>query len=212
MKTLTIGRANDCDIVIDDDSDQVSRHHVELAFTFGGTMFMTDLSANGTYVNGVRMKKGEAMVVRCSDNISLAKVWNFDWDTVTDPYQPYRRLLGFSIAILAVLILAAGAYLLWGRHWATDDRQQIAGSPTEVGDTIVTDTLLSLPQEQSVAPVKSSNSNIHKKSKPNTFGNKKPNIIIDNNEMHETIVKEDNNIPSTSEINPEDNPNTPIIY
>ena len=55
FKTIRIGRAIDNDIVIEHPS--VSRHHLELFYDGEGNVFLTDLnSANGTFVNGQRIK------------------------------------------------------------------------------------------------------------------------------------------------------------
>ena len=58
MKRIIIGRGNDCDIVIPDDTDDVSRHHLVLSFNFLGKMTVSDTSSNGTYINNIRMLKG----------------------------------------------------------------------------------------------------------------------------------------------------------
>ena len=55
--------------------DYVSRNHCcirsKLAET--GEVMVEDLSANGTYVNGVRVGKGCSRPLKCGDTISLAK-------------------------------------------------------------------------------------------------------------------------------------------
>ena len=49
---MRIGRATDCNIVIDDDA-QVSRHHAEVEVSVGGLVMLRDLgSSNGTRLNG----------------------------------------------------------------------------------------------------------------------------------------------------------------
>ena len=55
FKTIRVGRAIDNDIVLDHPS--VSRNHLELFYDADGNVFLTDLnSANGTFVNGQRIK------------------------------------------------------------------------------------------------------------------------------------------------------------
>jgi hypothetical protein len=51
----TIGRGEDCDIVISDKN--VSRHHLEIAITPDGTIVSDLNSTNGTYVEGNRINK-----------------------------------------------------------------------------------------------------------------------------------------------------------
>ena len=60
MKVITIGRAPDNDIVIDD--PEVSRNHLQLIQKDNGMVSVVDLgSANGTYVNGKKIK-GEVVL------------------------------------------------------------------------------------------------------------------------------------------------------
>ena len=54
MKTYSIGRDLGCDIVINDTTDVVSRRHAVLTVASSGKMTLTDLSSNGTYINGIR--------------------------------------------------------------------------------------------------------------------------------------------------------------
>ena len=58
MKRITVGRGNDCDIVIDDNTDKVSRHHLVISVDFMGRMTVSDTSSNGTFLNGNTMLKG----------------------------------------------------------------------------------------------------------------------------------------------------------
>ena len=54
MVYLTIGRADDCDVVLKDST--ISRKHAELFQDEDGNTFLTDLdSANGTFVNGAKI-------------------------------------------------------------------------------------------------------------------------------------------------------------
>lgn len=53
-RLITIGRAEDNDIVIDENS--VSRYHLKIFVDEDNTVFVTDLgSTNGTYINGNRI-------------------------------------------------------------------------------------------------------------------------------------------------------------
>jgi hypothetical protein len=63
-----IGRAPDCDLVID--SPKVSRHHARVARA-GGAVFVEDLeSSNGTRVNGERISKA---VLKDGDQIEIGR-------------------------------------------------------------------------------------------------------------------------------------------
>ena len=56
MRLIKIGRSNENDIVLENDS-KVSRFHAELFHDNDGKTFITDLSsANGTFVNGKKIK------------------------------------------------------------------------------------------------------------------------------------------------------------
>ncbi len=134
MKKLIIGRGNDCDIVIPDETDEVSRHHAELIFDFWGKMQIVDTSANGTFLNGVRLEKGRPMEVRRTDNVSLAKKWDFDWNTVTDPYAKQRPLTiaGISLGSLALLALIGWAVWFFAIREAPDDSGALKADSTEV--------------------------------------------------------------------------------
>lgn len=71
--SITIGRADDNDIVIDD--NMVSRHHARLEMR-GNTCTLTDLgSANGTWVNGRRIS--EPAPLQINDSIRFGKASAF---------------------------------------------------------------------------------------------------------------------------------------
>ena len=104
MKEYLIGRGNDSDIVIPDESDQVSRHHAYLRIGVWGKMMMKDVSNNGTFANDVPLKKSEWERVSRKEHISLAKVWDLDWNTIPHPY----RVTKIVLSVLIVLLLAGG--------------------------------------------------------------------------------------------------------
>lgn len=65
---LTLGRARDNDIRLDDPS--VSSVHAAFTCTPTGTFYLTDLgSSNGTYVNSVAIPMGDKTLVRSGDRI-----------------------------------------------------------------------------------------------------------------------------------------------
>lgn len=107
MKKIVIGRAKDCDVIIEDKSDLVSRHHAIIAFNFWGKMTLCDTSKNGTFVNGERITQ---KVVKKSDDVSLGQVWSLDWKTIKDPYRFIK--LGIVIGIL-VAVIAICAIIFW---------------------------------------------------------------------------------------------------
>lgn len=57
--TLTIGRAGDCDVFLDDVT--VSRHHATLTLAEGGALLVDLGSMNGTYINRRRIEAEERL-------------------------------------------------------------------------------------------------------------------------------------------------------
>ena len=83
MKTYKIGRNPDNDIVINDQSQHVSRYHATLTVHDNGTTTIIDQSTNGTYVNGVKVKSRVDYPVSTSDNIVFAKTAQLDWNLIS---------------------------------------------------------------------------------------------------------------------------------
>lgn len=107
MKKITVGRGNDCDIVIPDERDNVSRHHMVISFNLLGKMTISDTSSNGTFINERRMLKGTSIPVTRNDKIRLGDRWNFDWNLVKDPYVTMRKTIIAAASLLVVVIIAA---------------------------------------------------------------------------------------------------------
>ena len=116
MKRIVIGRANDCDIVIPDEHDNVSRHHAVISFSFFGRMTLSDTSSNGTFINGTRMLKGASVPVTRNDKIQLGGAWIFDWNLVEDPYRKVRNITYVVIAILILLSIGTVSYGIYKSH------------------------------------------------------------------------------------------------
>lgn len=82
MKTYSIGRDLNCDIVINDATDVISRRHALLNIAPSGKMTIIDQSSNGTYVNGIRISQNVPVPVTRKDIVSLAHVAKLDWNQV----------------------------------------------------------------------------------------------------------------------------------
>lgn len=106
MKVYSIGRDINCDIVINDSTDVVSRRHAVLHVYPSGKMTITDQSHNGTYVNGIRINSNVAVPVTRKDNVSFAHVARLDWKVVPDPVGVLRYV---AFAVLG-LIVVVGAF------------------------------------------------------------------------------------------------------
>lgn len=127
MKTYTIGRSTDCNIVVEDSRDVVSRHHATLYVSTWGKITIEDKSRNGTYINGSRISTGEKVPVSRKDTVSFAHAVELDWKKVprTDIY--------LKCGVLAVAILLV-AGIVWGVVSSTNDN----GSEGSAGGTDTT--------------------------------------------------------------------------
>lgn len=107
MKKYTIGRSTECNIVVEDGKDHISRHHATLTVSTWGKMTIMDKSRNGTYINGSRITTGEAVPVTRKDAVSFAHAADLDWSLVprTDIW------LKLGVAVLAILLLGG---IIWG--------------------------------------------------------------------------------------------------
>lgn len=125
MKVLTIGRNNDCDVVIND--SKVSRVHAQLVQDDNSNISIVDLgSANGTYVNGnkitseTRLKPGDE--VRIGDT-PLRWQGYFQEERKCNADKPPMPLLGdkkrmlyVACGVLVVLLLVGGYFILHGKQ------------------------------------------------------------------------------------------------
>tara|TARA_B110000285_G_C15040649_1_gene571622 strand:- start:18 stop:1130 length:1113 start_codon:yes stop_codon:yes gene_type:complete len=93
----TVGRLNDCDIVILDPENRVSRKHAMLK-TLGRDIFIKDLgSANGTYVSGTRINKGEYQKLNTFDKVTLSQDYVFEFNIyINKPSGDSTLILGPS--------------------------------------------------------------------------------------------------------------------
>ena len=82
MNVYSIGRDPACNIVINDNTDVVSRRHAILNVYPSGKMTIVDQSHNGTYVNGIRISQNVPVPVTRKDNVSFAHVARLDWNLV----------------------------------------------------------------------------------------------------------------------------------
>lgn len=94
---ITVGRM-DCDIIVDDPFQKVSRCHLEITyrqFTGGQFYVINDRSSNGTMVNGHMMQRGESVNIPAEDSapfVYLAgdSAYTLDWNEV-------RRLIAKKV-------------------------------------------------------------------------------------------------------------------
>lgn len=105
MKTYSIGRDLNCDIVINDATDVISRRHALLNVTSSGKMTIIDQSSNGTYVNGIRISPNVPVPVTRKDIISLAHVAKLDWSQVPKANHWIKYAIAGAIAVIIVLLV-----------------------------------------------------------------------------------------------------------
>ena len=122
MKTYSIGRDLNCDIVINDSTDVISRRHALLNVTPSGKMTLVDQSSNGTYVNGIRISPNVPVPVTRKDVISLAHVAKLDWNQVPKSNQWIKYVIGCMIVVVVVIVVIFGFKAM--RGGSTDNPQQ----------------------------------------------------------------------------------------
>lgn len=106
MKVYSIGREIGCDIIIDDNTDIISRRHAVLNVSPSGKMTIIDQSQNGTYVNGIRISSNVPVPVTRKDNVSFAHVAPLNWDRI--PNQRAMIIRYAAIAIVALIVVIGG--------------------------------------------------------------------------------------------------------
>jgi pSer/pThr/pTyr-binding forkhead associated (FHA) protein len=131
MKTYSIGRDLNCDIVLNDATDVISRRHALLNVLPSGKMTIVDQSSNGTYVNGIRISQNVPVPITRKDTISFAHVAKLDWNQVPKSNQWMKyAIIGFAALVVVVCIVFGIKYLNSG----SDDDSDV--TPTEVTDSV----------------------------------------------------------------------------
>ena len=205
MKRIVIGRANDSDIVIPDEHDNVSRHHAVISFNFFGRMTLSDTSSNGTLINGTRMLKGASVPVTRNDKIQLGGAWMFDWNLVEDPYRKVRNI---TYIVVALLVLSSIGIVSWSiynsRHNDTLNNITVPKAPD---DTIESDW--NSDSTKNVAPTEISitTPQIQKKSEKKPNGSKKTSSkrVSNNKNKHKEETKPSEDKTSKKDFSSEKN-------
>ena len=132
MKVYSIGRDAACNIVIDDNSDIISRRHAILNVAPSGKMTIVDQSHNGTYVNGIRISPNVPVPVTRKDNISFAHVARLDWNQIPNTSGAIVRWS--IIGVIAVLLVASGAwgFFTWFGSESPEEPVPVAVDSTEL--------------------------------------------------------------------------------
>lgn len=112
MKVYSIGREVGCDIVINDNSDVISRRHAILNVLPSGKMTIVDQSHNGTYVNGIKISPNVPVPVTRKDNVSFAHVARLDWNQIPKPTSITQYIIYGVIAVAILIGCVVGYHFL----------------------------------------------------------------------------------------------------
>ena len=137
----TIGRDPQCDIIIQDMTDVVSRVHAVLKLEPNGKMFIKDQSKNGTYINGMRVTPNVEIPISRKDSISFANVRELDWSVIPNPMKKKVTILSFTS--LGLVVAGLLTWIILGTDIFKPETQVIiqTDSITVPGDT-VRDTII----------------------------------------------------------------------
>ena len=124
MKVYSIGRDAACNIVIDDNTDVISRRHAILNVAPSGKMTIVDQSHNGTYVNGIRISSNVPVPVTRKDNISFAHVARLDWNQIPNTSASIIRWGIIGVIALALVSGGVWGYLAWSGQAAPEESNE----------------------------------------------------------------------------------------
>ena len=107
MKVISIGRGEDCNIVLSD--NVISRRHAILKIHATGKMELIDMGQNGTFVNGIKLTPNVPYPVTRKDIVSFAHVKQLDWSLIPNTTLIYRYI---ALGIISALVIAIIAMFL----------------------------------------------------------------------------------------------------
>lgn len=204
MKKITIGRGRECDIIIDDSTDTVSRRQAVITFSPFGKMMIYDTSSNGTFVNGIKVEKPDGMPLKRGDNVNLAHIADLDWEKVKNPYRKIMLsllVMFFSAVAVAILFIVFADRITSVANKDTDRQEtadQINTSVINPEDSLTLKVPVETPTSGPVRTpaVKKNNVVDNPKSKPDnsTIGSspkKESEEISDTKDHHSTQKLED---------------------
>lgn len=147
MKAYSIGREANCDIVIYDSTDVVSRRHAVLNVYPSGKMYIVDQSRNGTYVNGIRITPNVQVPVTRKDIVSFAHVVKLDWNQVPAA-NLWMRIAAWVVGVILLASIGVGAYYM------IDRKEEPKPNNTSVQDSIAEARRDSIAKADSLAKIK----------------------------------------------------------
>ena len=120
MKSYTIGREENSNIIISDPSKMVSRHHATL--TVNGTkMTIMDHSSNGTFINGIKISSNTPVPVTRKDVVSFANIYDLDWNRIPNPANKIVVICS-SVLIAIAAIVAVTYYVVQHKEDVQDNK------------------------------------------------------------------------------------------
>lgn len=119
MKTITIGRGEGCNIILDDPA--ISRRHAILRISTFGQMEIVDMSTNGTTVNNVRLRPNVPFPVKRKDRVLFAGVRKLDWKQVPDNTRYLKWGIAGVLAIAAIVAVFSVATMFYGKFFSSEN-------------------------------------------------------------------------------------------
>lgn len=123
MKTLSIGRNQECDLTIDNSA--VSRRHALLRIHPSGKYDIISNGSNGTKVNGNEIASNVPYPIKRGDSVIFANAARLDWKRVPNPLKPLR------IAVICVLAAICLGMAIWGITALTGSSESGSDDVTE---------------------------------------------------------------------------------
>ena len=120
MKSYTIGREENSNIIISDPSKMVSRHHATLNVN-GTKMTIMDHSSNGTFINGIKITSNTPVPVTRKDVVSFANIYDLDWNRIPNPSKKIA-IVCCSVAIVIAAIIASTYCVVQYRNDVKDEK------------------------------------------------------------------------------------------
>lgn len=119
MKSYTIGREENSNIIISDPSKMVSRHHATLTVK-GSKMTIMDHSSNGTFINGIKISSNTPVPVTRKDVVSFANIYDLDWNRIPNPANKIVAICCSAFIAIAAIV-AATYYVVQHKEDVQDD-------------------------------------------------------------------------------------------
>ena len=185
MKAISIGRDQQCDIVINDSTDVISRRHAILNISSSGKITIVDQSRNGTYVNGIRISQNVPVPVTKKDIISFAHVAKLDWNAVPTSNSMMRNLI---LGIITLMVVTGGgfAYFHYKDKPQAENNEVIATDSTQIKNSTATKDTIEVPKEDNKQKTDSAATKKKKSPKGEKQQNKKEEPVKEKKDMTPT--------------------------